>query len=49
MPEAKIYVELMQNRRAFPQEMHAGTPHIKEVPILQKMLSSTFFAVRGLL
>jgi hypothetical protein len=49
MPEAEIYVELMQSRRTFPEEMHAGTPHIKEVPIRQKMVSSTFFAERGLI
>jgi hypothetical protein len=36
MPEAEIYVELVQSRRTFPEEMHAGTPHIKEVPIQQK-------------
>ena len=47
MPDAKTYVEYrMMTLRC---SAIIRTPHIKEVPIRQKMVSSTFFAERGLL
>jgi len=46
-PDVEIYVELMQNRRTFPKEMPAGTPHITTVHIRRKMVSATFFAECG--
>ena len=49
MSDAKIYVEYKKRMMASHCSAIIRTPHIKEVPIQRKMLSSTFFAERGLL
>lgn len=49
MSDAKIYVKYKGRMMALRCSAIIRTPHIKEVPIRQKMLSSTFFAEQGLL
>lgn len=49
MSDMKIYVEYKEQMMASRYSAIIHTPHIKEVPIRQKMLSSTFFAERGLI
>ena len=49
MSDVKTYVEYKGRMMALHCNATTRTPHIKEVPILRKMVSSTFFAERGLL
>ena len=49
MSDAKTYVEYKGRMMASRCNAIIRTPHIKEVPIPRKMVSSTFFAERGLL
>ena len=48
MSDAKIYVEYKGRMMASGYRAIIRTPHIKEVPIQQKMVSSPFLAERGL-
>ena len=49
MSDAKIYVEYNGRMMASHCSAIIRTPHIKEVPIRQKMVRSPFFAERGLI
>ena len=49
MSDAKIYVKYKRRMMHLRCSAIIRTPHIKEVPIRQKMVSSPFFAERGLL
>lgn len=49
MPEAKTYVEYKPRMMASRRRAIIRTPHIKEVPIREKMASSPFFAEHGAL
>lgn len=49
MSDAKIYVKYKGRMMALRCSAIIRTPHIKEVPIQRKMVSSPFFAELGLL
>jgi len=49
MSDVKTYVDKKRRMMALHCNAIIRTPHIKEVPILRKMVSSPFFAERGLL